>query len=280
MERIWLVKRPHLEFSAHAREGLQALLGPDQNARVAVGAPDAPHGDVRRVAHEVRALVAALEGRAVEVPDRLLEDRLPSFVLDDELPPDDVHPANLVQVHAPLVPNLLEHQFLVVEALGAEQGDSERDRLYTRRPPRPGPRLHRLYALDLARRTHHRDPGVRRQLVAREVDVRKRERLVVEAPGALPHLLGCPGEEGLPLPRLLLALPRHQRPVYLPRLEQGDEQGAHHPAVLSSLDHGIHASAVALVDAPDALYRPGRAIARDLEVGLYTDLFFIPLLAC
>src|SRR5918998_5330980 len=83
MERIWLVKRPHLEFFADVREGLQPLLGPDQDARVPVLAPDAPDGDVRRMPHEVRALVAALQGGAVEVPDRLLEYSLAFEVLND-----------------------------------------------------------------------------------------------------------------------------------------------------------------------------------------------------
>src|SRR5918997_2373110 len=195
------------------REGLETLLGPDQDTRVPVGAPDAPHGDVGRVPHEVRAFVAALEGGAVEVPDRLLEDGLPLFVLDYELAPDDVDPADFVEVHAPPVPDLFEHELLVVEALGAEQGYGERYRLHARGAPRPGPSLHRFDALDLARRPDDRDARVRWQLVALEVDVRKRERLVVEAPGALPDLLRRPRQEGLPLPRLLLALARHERAV-------------------------------------------------------------------
>src|SRR5918994_455319 len=183
------------------REGLETLLGPDQDTRVPVGAPDAPYGDVGRVPHEVRALVAALEGGAVEVPDRLLEDGLPLFVLDYELAPDDVYAAYLAEVHAPLVPDLFEHELLVVEALGAQEGDGQRDGIDLRGAPRPGTRLHRLYALDLARRPDDRDARVGRQLVALEVYVRERERLVVEAPGALTNLLGCPGEEGLALPR-------------------------------------------------------------------------------
>src|SRR5919199_1642005 len=59
MERIRLVKRPHLEFFADVREGFEALLSPDQDARVPVLATDAPHRDIRRVPHKVRAFVAA-----------------------------------------------------------------------------------------------------------------------------------------------------------------------------------------------------------------------------
>jgi hypothetical protein len=79
--------------------------------------------NVRRVSHEVRALIAALEGHVVEVPDRLLEDGLAALVLDDQLPPHDVHAADLLEVHVPLVPDLLEHKLFVVEALGAQKRD-------------------------------------------------------------------------------------------------------------------------------------------------------------
>ena len=97
-----------------------------------------------------------------------------------------------------------------------------------------------------------------------EVHVRQRERLVVEATGALAHLLGRGRQVRLALPRLLLALASHERAVYLSRFEQGDKQRAHHPAVLRALDHGVHARGEALVDPPDAVY--GAAVARDLEI--------------
>jgi hypothetical protein len=79
--------------------------------------------NVRHVPHEVCAPIAALEGRTVEGPNRLLEDGLAALVLDDQLPPHDVHAADLLEIHVPLVPDLLEHKLFVVEALGAQKRD-------------------------------------------------------------------------------------------------------------------------------------------------------------
>src|SRR3712207_1230867 len=142
------------------RPGGEPFFGPDQDARVPVGAPDAPHGDVRGVAHEVRALVAALQCGAVEVPDRLLEDRLATPVLDYQFSPDNVDAPDVIEIHTPPIANLLEHQLLVVEALGAQERYGQGEGLDPRGSPRPRPRLHSLYTFDLARRPHHGHPGV------------------------------------------------------------------------------------------------------------------------
>src|ERR671933_1293500 len=133
-------------------ECCKPLVAPDDDAGVPIGAPDAPDRDIRRVTYEVCTLVAALQGGPVKVPDRLLYKHLSVEVLYDQLPADDVHPADVVQVNAALVPDLLQHQLLVVEALRAEKRDGQGDSLHPRRPPGPRARLHGLYPLDLTRR--------------------------------------------------------------------------------------------------------------------------------
>src|SRR3712207_8186459 len=50
-----------------------------------------------------------------------------SGVLDDQPAPDDVHPPDPLQGDAAPALDLLHHQPLVVEALGAQQGDGEHD---------------------------------------------------------------------------------------------------------------------------------------------------------
>ena len=82
-------------FRARARKP-QALLAPDQD----LGMPstlDAPHGDVRRVAHEVGALVAAFE--AAPWKSRIGSSKIVSPSVLDYHFPDDVDLADLVQVH-------------------------------------------------------------------------------------------------------------------------------------------------------------------------------------
>src|SRR5215204_1019522 len=250
-------------FSNKLERGLP-LLGTNDHRRVPVRASDAPHGDVGGVAHEVRALVATLQGCAVEVPYRLLEDRLAVEVLHDHLPAVDVHPADVVQIHAALVPDLLQHQLLVVEALGAEQSYGQGNRLDLRRSPRPRPRLHRLDAFDLTRRPDHGYTRVGRQILALEVHVPQRERLVVEAPGAFPDILGRRGDERLALPPLRLALARDERTVNLTGLEQAYEQRAHEPAVLHAVHPLLETRGVALLDVPDAFDAAAVAVSRDL----------------
>src|SRR5829696_5950172 len=249
-----LVKGTKLQSIPDAVEGGEALVGSDEHAGVTVGAPDAPDGDVRRVPHKVRALVAALQGSPVEVAYRLLEDRGSVEVLDDHLPADDVNPPDVVQVHVPFVPDLLQHQFLVVEALGAEQSYRERYGLDLRAAPRPGPGLHRFDAFDLARRPDHGNPGVRRQVVAFEVNVSESERLVVEAPRALAHLLGRRRQESLALPAFRLALARQQGAVDLARLQKRDQERAHEAAVLYAVYPPPDAGRVALLDASYTLH--------------------------
>src|SRR3712207_1758122 len=137
--------------------------------------------------------------------------------------PDNVDAPDVIEIHTPPIANLLEHQLLVVEALGAQERYGQGEGLDPRGSPRPRPRLHSLYPLDLARRPNHGHPGVRRQIVPLEVHVPQSERLVVEAPGALAYLFRGSRQKRLTLPRLRRALPRHERPVYLPSLEQRDE---------------------------------------------------------
>src|SRR5215210_3619933 len=242
-----------MQFFSNKLESRLPLLGTNDHRRVPVRASDAPHGDVGGVAHEVRALVATLQGGPVEVPYRLLEDRLAVEVLHDHLSAVDVHPADVVEVDAPFVSDLLQHQLLVVEALGAQQSYGQGDRLDLRRAPRPRPRLHRLDALDLTRRPDHGYARVGRQVLALEVHVPERERLVVEAPGALADILGRRCEERLALPPLRLALARDERTVDLTGLEQAYEQRAHEPAVLHAVEALLETGGVALLDVPDTL---------------------------
>src|SRR5215210_7078557 len=251
-----------MQFFSNKLESRLPLLGTNDHRRVPVRASDAPHGDVGGVAHEVRALVATLQGGPVEVPYRLLEDRLAVEVLHDHLSAVDVHPADVVEVDAPFVSDLLQHQLLVVEALGAQQSYGQGDRLDLRRAPRPRPRLHRLDALDLTRRPDHGYARVGRQVLALEVHVPERERLVVEAPGAFPDILGRRGEERLALPPLGLALARDERTVDLTGLEQRDQERAHEPAVLHAVHPLLETRGVALLDVPDAF--DAVAVSRDL----------------
>src|SRR5215208_3357519 len=248
-----LVKGSKLQSISDAVEGGQAIFAPEEHTGVTVRAPDAPYGDVGGVPHEVRALVATLEGRTVEVPYRLLEDRHAFEILDDHLPSYDVHPSHVIQVDVPLVPDLLKHQLLVVEALGAQQGYGERYGLDLRAAPGPWPRLHRLDALDLTRCPHDRYPGVRRQVVAIEVNVPKRERLVVEAPRAFTHLLGRRSQKSLALPAFGRALARQQSAVDLACLEQRDQERADEATVLHAVYPLLDAGRVALLDPPLAL---------------------------
>src|SRR5215208_3445441 len=259
-----LVKGTELEPVPDAIEGGQAFFAAEEYAGVTVRAPYAPYGDVGRVAHEVRALVATLQSSPMEVAYRLLEDRRAFEVLDDHLPAYDVHPPYVIQVDVPLVPDLLEHQLLVVEALGTEQGYGERYGLDLRAAPRPWPGLHRLDALDLTRRPHDRDPGVRRQVVVLEVHVPERKRLVVEAPRARAHLLGRRRQESLALPAFGRALACQQGAVDLAGLEQRDQERTDEAPVLHAVYPLPHAGRVALLDATHALDAPTIRAASDL----------------
>src|SRR6266511_3296045 len=194
VERLQLLERrrplqlAQLQPVGGARQGDLAGDAAHQHARPAVGAADAADREVGAVAEEVRALVAALQRRAVEVADRLLDQGLPPLVLDDQLAADHVDPADLVQADPAPALHLLDHQLLVVEALGAQQGDGEHHRVDPRGTPEPGAGLQRPDALDLAGRADHRDPRVGAEVELPQVEVAERHRLVVEAAGALAHL--------------------------------------------------------------------------------------------
>ena len=111
------------------------------------------------------------------------------------------------------------------------------------------------------RRPDDRDAGVGRQLVSLEVHVRQRERLVVEATGALAHLFGRGRKVRLALPR-----PSLSRATSAPSISPASSREISSALTTppSALDHGVHARGEALVDPPDAVY--GAAVARDLEI--------------
>src|ERR687886_342935 len=106
IQSLRLVKLPQLQLRAYVLESRQPFLRTDEDAGVSIVTADASDRDVRRVPHKVRAFVAALQSGAVEVPNRLFDDRLPIEVLHDHLPSDDVYPTNVVEVDATLVPDL------------------------------------------------------------------------------------------------------------------------------------------------------------------------------
>ena len=154
----------------------------------------------------------------------------------------------------------LDHQLLVVEALGAQQGDGQGDRVDLGGAPGPGARLHRPDRLDLAGGADHGDARLGRQVVALEVEGRQRQGLVVEAAGALDDLVRGPGQERLALPGLGGALSGQQRAVQVAGLQQRDQQGADHAAVLGARHLRPHPGGVGLVHPAEALTgRPGRA---------------------
>ena len=153
-----------------------------------------------------------------------------------------------------------DHQLLVVEALGAEQGDGQGDRVDPGGAPGPGAGLHCPDRLDLAWGADHGDAGLGWQVMALEVEGGQRQGLVVEAAGALDDLVrGC-GQERLALPGLGGALAGQQRAVQVAGLQQRDQQGADHAAVLGARQPRPHPGGVGLVHPPEALTgRPGRA---------------------
>ena len=128
--------------------------------------PTLPTERSARAAEEVGALVAALESRAVEVLHRLVHRQLAVAVLDDHAAPDHVDLGDPVEVDAAPVSQFAQHEALVVEALRAQKGDGEHDGVHPVGPGRPAAGLHGPEALDLARRAHHGEPGLRTKVVA------------------------------------------------------------------------------------------------------------------
>src|SRR3712207_8986349 len=76
-----------------------------------------------------------------------------------------------------LVPDLLEHQLLVVEALGAKERYGQGDGLDPRGSPRPRPRLHSLYTFDLRSEEHTSELQSRQYLVCRLLLEKKKTHL-------------------------------------------------------------------------------------------------------
>ncbi len=166
-------------------EGEATGLCPYQHARPTGHRSDAPDREVGAASEEVGALVATLERGTVEVLDRLVDGDLPVAVLDDHPPVDHVDLAHAIEVESPLVPELSEHQSFVVEALRAEKGDGQDDRVDAVRsgPAGPAARLHRPDSLDLARSADDGETRLGRQVVLAQVELGERHGLVVEAPG-------------------------------------------------------------------------------------------------
>src|SRR4029453_7403874 len=266
LQRLWPFQVAQLQPVLGVGDGGLARLTAHQHAGPAVVAADAADREVGRPAEEVGALVAALQGSAVEVPDRFGDQRLALVVLDDQLAPDHVDAADVRQRDAALALDLVDHELLVVEALGAQQGDRQDDRLRPGRSPRPRACLHRLEPFDLAGRPFQGDPRVGREVELAEVEVGEGHRLVVEAAGALDHLGRGARQEGLALPALGGALAGQQHPVELAGFEQRDQDGADYAAVLRAGQVRPGPGAVALAHRLPVARRggelPGRLVAQ------------------
>ena len=215
---------------------------------------------------EVGALVAALQRGPVEIADRLVDQDLAVGVLHDHPAVDHVHLADVFQGDAPPALDLLDHQLLVVEALGAQQGDGQGDRVDLGGAPGPGASLHGPDRLDLAGCPDDGDPRLGRQVMALEVEGRQGQGLVVEAAGTLDDLVRGSGQERLALPGLGGALSGQQRAVQVTGLQQRDQQGADDAAVLGARHPRPHPGGVGLLHPAETLAgRAGRA--GDLPLG-------------
>ena len=208
------------------RPGGPARCGPGRSVQP-VHRPDAADREVGAAAEEVGALVTALERRAVEVLHRLVDRQLAVAVLDDHPAVDDVDLADPVQVDAAPVPQLAQHQALVVEALRAQQGDGEHDGVDPVGAGRPPARLHGPDALDLTRRADDAPGGASgRRSVPAQVERGQRHGLVVEA--ARRPRPARPGSwRRWPRPSTARRGPRsagNQRPVDLAGRQQRGEQ--------------------------------------------------------
>src|SRR4029453_15294095 len=87
LQRLWPFQVAQLQPVLGVGDGGLARLTAHQHAGPAVVAADAADREVGRPAEEVGALVAALQGSAVEVPDRFGDQRLALVVLDDQFAP-------------------------------------------------------------------------------------------------------------------------------------------------------------------------------------------------
>ena len=153
--------RPRTSSLARAGlEGQPAALGPDQHAGPSVHRAHAAHRDVgerpRKSAHSSQPFRAApwksLTGSSTaSSPSRystIIRPRMTSILRD----PVEVDPA--------LVAQLLQHERLVVEVLGAHEGDAQHHGVDPVGPGGPAPGLHGPEPLHLAGRAHHGDAGL------------------------------------------------------------------------------------------------------------------------
>jgi hypothetical protein len=161
----------------------------------------------------------------------------------------------------------VEHQAPVVEALGAEQGDGEDDRIDAVRPGRPASGLHGPDALDLARRADHGDPGLGRQAVAGQVEFGQRHGLVVVAAGRVDELLGRGGQVRHALPGLFGVVARtgDHRTVYVAGGQGRDQDGRDHSTVLGVVGPGPGPHRVGVGDRTEAV---AGGSTGDLPVGV------------
>src|SRR3954467_7821456 len=231
-DRLWPIELPDLETWRHVLEGGTSGVSPDEHARVAVLAADTADGDIGGDPEEIRALVAPFERRAVEIANWLFQQRRAAIVIEVELAADDVDLVDVLQRNTALRLDLPQHQPFVVEALGAEQGHGQDDRIDLGRPPVERPLLHRPQSLDLARSADESDARFRGQVIFLEIEVPQCQRLVVEAAGAGDDVLSRLSEVRHAFPQLALARLRHQRAIDLPTLKQLDQQRRDHAAVL------------------------------------------------
>ena len=190
---------------------------------------------------EVGALVAALERRAVEVADRLFEQRRAVVVVEVELAADDVDLADVGQRDAALAPRSPAPSAPRSRSSWCRAARSVSATASTSRcAPVEGARLHRLEPLDLARGADQGDPRVRRQVVLLQVEVGQRQRLVVEAAGAgdAPRLASAPGAPRLSTARARSASPRaRRRSPRSPAARSAAPRRRRHPARRGSSPH-------------------------------------------
>ena len=132
--------------------------------------------------------------------DRLIDGDGTIEVLDDQATSGDVDLRDALEVDASPPLELLLHEALVAEGLGAQQGDGQEHGIDSVTAGWPALRLHRPEPGDLARRADDGKAWVRRQTLAGEVEGGERHRLVVEAARGRPDV-GSGGDhrrDGLP----------------------------------------------------------------------------------